>query len=154
VLVIEDPNRFRKSRSVGTYLGLCPRRRDSGEQRPQLRISKAGDPLLRRLLVTAAHYVLGPFGPDTNLRHFGLALAERGEEARRGGRGATAGGAAPPPLGDGRGLPAAGLRRPPGEGGVRRPKTGPAVAAQSPGRGVLDPSGLQLSTNRRLRPPW
>jgi transposase len=81
VLVIEDPNRFGKSRSVGTYLGLCPRRRDSGEQRPQLRISKAGDPLLRRLLVTAAHYVLGPFGPDTDLRRFGLALAERGGTA-------------------------------------------------------------------------
>ncbi len=83
VLVVEDPGRFRQSRSVGTYLGLCPRRRDSGEQRPQLRISKAGDPLLRRLLVTAAHYILGPFGPDTDLRRFGLRLAERGGKAAK-----------------------------------------------------------------------
>ena len=78
VLTLEDPNRFAKSRSVGAYLGLRSRQRDSGEQRPQLRITKAGDALLRRLLVTAAHYVLGPFGPDTELRRFGLRLAERG----------------------------------------------------------------------------
>jgi transposase len=78
VLTLEDPHRFAKSRSVGAYLGLRSRQRDSGEHRPQLRITKAGDALLRRLLVTAAHYVLGPFGPDTELRRFGLRLAERG----------------------------------------------------------------------------
>jgi transposase len=78
VLTLEDPHRFAKSRSVGAYLGLRSRQRDSGEQRPQLRITKAGDALLRRLLVTAAHYILGPFGPDTELRRFGLRLAERG----------------------------------------------------------------------------
>jgi transposase len=83
VLTLEDPHRFAKSRDVGAYLGLRPRQRDSGGQRPQLRITKAGDPLVRRLLVTAAHYVLGPFGPDTNLRRFGLRLAERGGKAAK-----------------------------------------------------------------------
>lgn len=83
VLTLEDPSRFRCSRSVGAYLGLRPRQRDSGEQRPQLRITKAGDALLRRLLVNAAHYVLGPFGPDTELRRFGLRLAERGGKAAK-----------------------------------------------------------------------
>jgi transposase len=83
VLTLEDPNRFRKSRSVGAYLGLRPRQRDSGDLRPQLRITKAGDALLRRLLVTAAHYILGPFGPDTELRRFGLRLAERGGKAAK-----------------------------------------------------------------------
>lgn len=78
VLTLEDPSRFPKSRLVGAYLGLRPRQRDSGEQRPQLRITKAGDALLRRLLVTSAHYILGPFGPDTELRRVGLRLAERG----------------------------------------------------------------------------
>jgi len=78
LLTLEDPQRFAKSRSVGAYLGLRSRQRDSGDQRPQLRITKAGDALLRRLLVTAAHYILGPFGPDTELRRFGLRLAERG----------------------------------------------------------------------------
>jgi transposase len=83
VLTIEDPGRFAKSRSVGAYLGLRPRQRDSGEYHSQLRITKAGDRLLRRLLVTSAHYVLGPFGPDTDLRRVGLRLAERGGKAAK-----------------------------------------------------------------------
>jgi transposase len=83
VLTLEDPNRFARSRSVGSYLGLRPRQRDSGAQRPQLRITKAGDALLRRLLVTAAHYILGPFGPDTALRRHGLKIAERGGKAAK-----------------------------------------------------------------------
>jgi transposase len=78
VLTIEDPSRFAKSRSVGAYVGLRPKQRDSGEQRPQLRITKAGDRLLRSLLVRCAHYILGPFGPDTDLRRWGLRMAERG----------------------------------------------------------------------------
>jgi transposase len=78
VLTLEDPTRFKRSRDVGPYLGLVPRRGDSGETSPQLRISKAGDELLRRLLVGSAHYILGPFGPETNLRRWGLQMAERG----------------------------------------------------------------------------
>lgn len=83
VLTIEDPQRFGRSRSVGAYLGLRPRRRQSGGQDPMLRITKAGDPYLRRLLVQSAHYALGPFGPDTDLRRFGLRLAARGGRAGR-----------------------------------------------------------------------
>jgi transposase len=83
VLTLEDPHRFAKSRDVGAYLGLRPRQRDSGGLRPQLRITKAGDALVRRLLVTAAHYILGPFGPDTDLRRFGLRLAVRGGKAAK-----------------------------------------------------------------------
>lgn len=78
VLVIEDPSRFEKSRAVGPYLGLCRRRWKSGESDPELGISKRGDVLLRRLLVSSAHYILGPFGPDTDLRRWGLGYAARG----------------------------------------------------------------------------
>ena len=78
VLTIEDPSRFAKSRSVGAYVGLRPKQRDSGEQSPQLRITKAGDRLLRSLLVRCAHYILGPFGPDTDLRRAGLRMCVRG----------------------------------------------------------------------------
>jgi len=78
VLTLEDPERFRKSRDVGPYLGLIPKQEDSGDSQPQLGISKAGDRMLRRLLVGSAHYVLGPFGPDTDLRRYGLRLCERG----------------------------------------------------------------------------
>jgi transposase len=43
-----------------------------------LRITKTGDEFLRRLLVSSAQYILGPFGPDCDLRRWGLKLAERG----------------------------------------------------------------------------
>ncbi len=83
VLTIEDPSRFAQSRCVGAYVGLRPKQRDSGEQQPQLGITKADDGLLRRLLVCAAHYVLGPFGPDTDLRRAGLRMAERAGSAAK-----------------------------------------------------------------------
>jgi len=78
VLTLETPLRFARSRDVGPYLGLVPRQEDSGDCQPQLSISKAGDRMLRKLLVGSAHYILGPFGPDTDLRRFGKKLCERG----------------------------------------------------------------------------
>jgi transposase len=78
VLTLETPLRFARSRDVGPYLGLVPRQEDSGDTQPQLSISKAGDRMLRKLLVGSAHYILGPFGPDTDLRRFGKKLCERG----------------------------------------------------------------------------
>jgi transposase len=80
VLTVEDPQRFKSSRAVGPYLGLRPRQDQSGNIDPELRIIKAGDSDLRRLLVGSAHYILGPFGPDTDLRRWGLALAARGKK--------------------------------------------------------------------------
>jgi len=78
LLTLEDPHRFRKSRDVGCYLGLQPGRRNSGQSEPQMHISKEGDPYLRTLLVQGAQHILGPFGPDCELRRWGLRLAERG----------------------------------------------------------------------------
>jgi transposase len=78
LLTLEDPHRFRKSRDVGSYLGLQPGRRNSGQSEPQMHISKEGDPYLRTLLVQGAQHILGPFGPDCDLRRWGLKLAERG----------------------------------------------------------------------------
>lgn len=78
VLTIENPRRFERSRDVGCWLGLRPKQQDSGERSPQLRITKAGDGYLRRMMVSCAHYLLGPFGPDTDLRRWGLKLCERG----------------------------------------------------------------------------
>jgi transposase len=78
LLTLEDPHRFRKSRDVGCYLGLQPGRRNSGQSEPQMHISKEGDPYLRTLLVQGAQHILGPFGPDCDLRRWGLKLAERG----------------------------------------------------------------------------
>jgi transposase len=78
VLTLEDPHRFRRSRDVGCFLGLRPGRRNSGQSQPQMHISKEGDRYLRTLLVQGAHYILGPFGEDSDLRRWGLRLAERG----------------------------------------------------------------------------
>jgi transposase len=78
VLTVEDPYRFEKSRSVGAYLGLVPSTDRSGDRDPQKRISKEGDEMLRRLLVSSAHYILGPFGSDSDLRRHGEKIASRG----------------------------------------------------------------------------
>jgi transposase len=83
VLTLEDPTRFRDSRRVGAYLGLTPGTRQSGDRDPQMHITKEGDPFLRQLLVQSAHYILGPFGPDCDLRRHGLALANRGGKAAK-----------------------------------------------------------------------
>ena len=78
LLTIDDPHRFAKSRDVGCFLGLRPGRRNSGQSEPQKKISKEGDRYLRTMLVQGAHYILGPFGEDSDLRRWGLKLAERG----------------------------------------------------------------------------
>ena len=78
VLTLENPERFEKSRDVGPYIGLVPKQYDSGDSSPQLRITKTGDRMLRRLLVGSAQYILGPFGEDCDLRRHGLKLAARG----------------------------------------------------------------------------
>lgn len=78
VLTLEHPDRFKKSRDVGPYLGLTPKRDQSGETDKPLSISKEGNKYLRRLLVGSAHYILGPFGPDCHLRRYGLRIASRG----------------------------------------------------------------------------
>ena len=56
--VIDDPARFKRSSSVGAYLGLTPRRYQSGEVDMAGRISKCGDALLRSYLFEAANVLL------------------------------------------------------------------------------------------------
>jgi transposase len=80
VLVIGDPRRFKKGRSVGSYVGLVPRQDESGESKPELPITKHGDGFLRRLLVGSSQYILGPFGAPCDLRQFGLDLAAKGQK--------------------------------------------------------------------------
>lgn len=84
VLTLETPERFKRSRSVGPFLGLVPKRDQSGDMDKQLHITKAGDRQLRCLLVNCAQYIMGPFGEDCELRRFGEHIAERGgKNARR-----------------------------------------------------------------------
>ena len=83
VLTLEEPARFKRSRSVGAYLGMVQRKRQSGEQDPQLHITKAGDVYLRSLLVQCAQRTLGRFGKDSDLRRWGLRLAGTGNKSRK-----------------------------------------------------------------------
>jgi transposase len=78
VLAIGDPTRFRRNRDIGSYLGMVPRKRQSGGIDPHLRITKAGNVYLRSLLIIAANRILGPFGPDCDLRRHGLEISTRG----------------------------------------------------------------------------
>jgi transposase len=78
VLTLGSKERFKRSRDVGCYLGLRPRRSQSGERDPQLGITKAGNVYLRSLLVECANHVLGRHGKDSSLRQWGLHLASRG----------------------------------------------------------------------------
>jgi len=83
VLTLEDPRHFDHARSVGPYLGLVPRRDQSGQTDKQLGITKAGHVQLRCLLVNCAHYILGPFGPPCALRTAGERLATRGGKSAK-----------------------------------------------------------------------
>lgn len=78
VLTLEDPSRFAKSREVGAYLGLVPASDQSGGSDPEKHISKHGNKMMRKLLVSSAHYILGPFGEDSDLRRHGERIASRG----------------------------------------------------------------------------
>ena len=83
VLVVGDPKRFTKSRDVAPYLGLVPKRDQSGLSDKQLSITKAGCPMMRKLLVTSANYLMGPFGEDCRLRRYGDRIAARGGDLAR-----------------------------------------------------------------------
>jgi transposase len=83
VLTLEEPSRFHRSRQVGAYLGMVARERQSGDQKPQLHITKSGDVYLRSVLVQSAQHILGPYGPDSDLRRWGLRLAGEGNKMRK-----------------------------------------------------------------------
>ncbi len=88
-LTISDPKRMMKTRDVGAYLGLTPKRDQSGTIDKKLGITKAGDTLCRTMLIRAATYILGPYGVDSDLRRAGLKIREKGGKAP-GKRAATA----------------------------------------------------------------
>lgn len=76
MLTVEDARRFPDPRDLGAWLGLTPRRDQSGSCERHLGISKAGNAYLRYLLVEAARYIMGPFGEDCQLRRAGLRLLQ------------------------------------------------------------------------------
>ena len=83
VLTVGDPTRFRKSREVGPFFGLVPRRDQSGARDPELPITKSGDRLVRWLLVQSAHHILMKSAPDSDLRRWALDHTRLGGQAAR-----------------------------------------------------------------------
>ena len=74
---VEDPNNFKKSRSVGAWLGLTTRRYQSGQVDYDGHISRRGDRHVRSLLYEAATVILTRSSAESGLRTWGLALKER-----------------------------------------------------------------------------
>ena len=77
VAAIEDPENFKKSRSVGAWVGLTTRRYHSGEVDYNGHISRRGDKQLRWLLYEAASTILTRVSAASSLRIWGLELRER-----------------------------------------------------------------------------
>lgn len=78
VLTIGDPRRFKNARNVGPFLGMTPRRRQSGESDPKLRITKAGNSMLRTLLVQSSQHILRRSSPDCDLKRLGTRIIKKG----------------------------------------------------------------------------
>jgi transposase len=74
---IDDPTRFKRSRSVGAYVGLTTRRHASGEVDWSGRISKCGDAMLRRYLFEAAGVLLTRVPKWSALKAWGIRIAKR-----------------------------------------------------------------------------
>lgn len=83
VLTLGRKERFAHSRDVGPALGLTRRRQQSGEEDPELRITKCGDKYLRKLLVQCAHHMMGRFGPDSALKQWAVAHAGGSKRAKK-----------------------------------------------------------------------
>lgn len=77
VAAVDDPERFTKSRSVGAYLGLTPRRYQSGEIDLSGHISKCGDSLVRCYLYEAAGILLTRVKAWSSLKAWGLKIARK-----------------------------------------------------------------------------
>jgi transposase len=74
---VDDPDRFRRSRDIGAYLGLVPRRYQSGEVDYTGSISKCGDRRVRTLLYEAANVMLTRYKGPLKLKEWALAIAAR-----------------------------------------------------------------------------
>jgi len=73
-----DMDRFERPRDVGPWLGVTPRQDQSGDIDRQCHITKAGSPLMRRLLVESAQMILRDGSADTDLKAKGLRICARG----------------------------------------------------------------------------
>ena len=83
VALVADPGRFGSARDAGAYFGLTPGQDQSGDKDAPKHVTKAGSALMRRLLVTAANYILRASSPDTALKRHGERICARGGKVAR-----------------------------------------------------------------------
>ena len=105
---VDDPARFRRSRSVGAHFGLTPKKYQSGETDVTGGISKAGDAMVRAALYEAANVMLTRAGKLSTLKRWALGAgggAAPGRAAGQGGAGAQALDRPAPPVGRRRRVP-------------------------------------------------
>ena len=77
VAAIDDPSRIRRSRDIGAYFGLVPKRYQSGEVDYTGGISKCGDRRVRTLLYEAANVMLTRYKGQLKLKDWAFAIAKR-----------------------------------------------------------------------------
>lgn len=82
VAAIDDPDRFKRSRDIGAYLGLVPRRYQSGEVDYTGSISKCGDRRVRILLYEAANVMLTRYRGSLRLKDWAPAIAKRSNKRK------------------------------------------------------------------------
>ena len=75
---VDDPGRFKSSKSAGAHFGMTPRKYQSGETDVDGRISKIGDASVREALYQAAHVMLTkPVKGCTALKSWAMRIAKR-----------------------------------------------------------------------------
>ncbi len=74
---VDDPTRFKRSRTVPAHFGLTPRRFQSGDMDISGRISRAGDPQVRATLYNAAHALMTRSSKYSSLKVWGMQLAKK-----------------------------------------------------------------------------
>lgn len=83
VLTIDNPDRFDRNRDLGSFLGMVPKKDQSGAVDKKLGITKAGDKLLRRLLVGCAQCILKEGAPESDLKDLGQRMIANGRENKK-----------------------------------------------------------------------
>lgn len=78
-----DVDRFEHARDIGPYIGMVPKKSQSGDSDPQLGMTKAGNELVRKVLVECANVVMKSNARDTDLKLKGLRISSRGGKIAR-----------------------------------------------------------------------
>jgi Transposase and inactivated derivatives len=83
VALAPNPRKFGSPRDAGCYFGLTSGQDQSGDKDAPMHITKAGNMMMRKLLTTAANYVLRETSADSALKRYGMRICARGGKIAR-----------------------------------------------------------------------